>query len=457
MLSIQQLKQNYKSDLNALVQRATHGLTIAVNASCTIIMKNHPNYKNVYVYSTDIDNFKSDGIYELIPQILPDSFHELRSIKLEKFGNITGTLYANSMRIHSPHGNSFVTCISEAKIDSFPENNIKEIEETVINCRYDFSTVLEHVSTFSQEDIDRFRSYKFSVEVLNTDSVFESIFSFFYSILKDTDIPVDWNEIIAFIVEAQSHYNNVPYHNWRHATDATQFVFYLITMPHVEEMLPPLDRFALLLSVICHDLEHNGHTNDYHRKVNSEFSQEAGPDLPPLENHHQKLAKVLIQKHLKYTLEHLTDEQKENMFRFITEIIFSTDMGKHKFYLEKIVANIGKFDGSIELRILTCQAIMKLADLSNTCRPFDDSCKMAKRLNDEWFIQGDDEKKLGLPISNGMDRDHPTPLPKGQIGFYKFCTQQLLEADQKFFGCFQDIGNQFFSNLSTWEKLASEL
>lgn len=448
---------NLRGDLNGLVVKSTHRLTTSTNSLASIIFKIHNDYQNVYVYSTDIENFDEDGVFQLIPDILVDELHRIKSLQVEKFGNVSGPLYVNAERLKYSNNDAFVVTLSKEKIDVFPEDVIDEIEQRLRDCKYDFVTLLGHVVSLSQSDIERYRSYKFSVEVINQDTQFESIFSFFYYSLKDNKLPLNWNEFIPFIVEVQSHYNSVPYHNWRHATDATQFVYYFISMEPVSRMLSSIDKLALLLSVICHDLEHNGHTNDFHRKTNSDFAKESGPDLPPLENHHQKLAKILIQKYLHYTLDNITQEQKEYLFQLVTDIIFSTDMSRHKYFVDKINENIGKFDGSNEMRTLACQAIMKLADLSNTCRPFHDAIKMAKRLTDEWYIQGDDERKLGLPISRGMDRLNPIPLPKDQIGFYKFCTQQLLEADQKFFGCFEDIGAQFFSNLSTWEKMAAEL
>ncbi|EAY05493.1 3'5'-cyclic nucleotide phosphodiesterase family protein [Trichomonas vaginalis G3] len=457
MISIQHIKDKYREKIDALVQRVTHAFTVAAHAECTIVFKIHPDYENVYVYSTDIDGFIPDNIYPLIPQILPDELHQLKCMKMEKFGNVSGPLYLTSIRVQSPLDNAFVSCISTAEIKSFSNDQIKEIENIISQCKYDFQTVLEHVRTLPVSEIEKCRSYKFSVENINTDTAFESIFSFFYYAINDTDVPIDWNQIIAFIAEAQKHYNSVPYHNWRHATDATQFVYYFVSMEPVSKMLTSLDKFALLLSVICHDLEHNGHTNDYHRKTNSDFAKESGPDLPPLENHHQNLAKVLVRKFLTYTLDHLSESKKDDLFKLITEIIFSTDMSKHKYFVDKINENVGKLDSSLESHILACQAIMKLADLSNTCRLFQDGAKMAKRLTEEWYLQGDDERRLGLPISKGMDRNNPTPLPVDQIGFYKYCTLQLLMADQKYFGCFEDVVAQFNSNLSTWEKLAKEL
>ena len=46
---------------------------------------------------------------------------------------------------------------------------------------------------------------------------------------------------------------------------------------------------------------------------------------------------------------------------------------------------------------------------------------------EEFFIQGDTEKQLGLPISFGCDRENFN-LPQSQIGFYNFMVQPLYVA-----------------------------
>ena len=46
---------------------------------------------------------------------------------------------------------------------------------------------------------------------------------------------------------------------------------------------------------------------------------------------------------------------------------------------------------------------------------------------DEFFGQGDAEKRLGLPVSALCDRD-AVDMPSCQVGFYSFLVQPLYEA-----------------------------
>ena len=53
------------------------------------------------------------------------------------------------------------------------------------------------------------------------------------------------------------------------------------------------------------------------------------------------------------------------------------------------------------------------ADISNPTKPLDIYKQWAQRCVDEFFRQGDTEKRLGLPVSFGCDRNIVT-LPQSQ-------------------------------------------
>ncbi len=59
----------------------------------------------------------------------------------------------------------------------------------------------------------------------------------------------------------------VRYHNFTHAFDVAQTVYCYITQGKLQEMLLDLDIFVLLVSALCHDLDHMGVNNAFHSKV----------------------------------------------------------------------------------------------------------------------------------------------------------------------------------------------
>ena len=51
------------------------------------------------------------------------------------------------------------------------------------------------------------------------------------------------------------------------------------------------------------------------------------------------------------------------------------------------------------------QCLIHCADLGNPAKPVDLAADWAKRITQEQFIQGDDEKRLGIPLNPLGDRD----------------------------------------------------
>lgn len=61
----------------------------------------------------------------------------------------------------------------------------------------------------------------------------------------------------------QKGYREVPYHNWSHAFAVGHFCYLLIRIPAVKQSLNDLERFALLVACLCHDIDHRGTTNAF--------------------------------------------------------------------------------------------------------------------------------------------------------------------------------------------------
>jgi hypothetical protein len=113
--------------------------------------------------------------------------------------------------------------------------------------------------------------------------------------------------------------------------------------------------------------------------------------------------------------------------------VLSTDMVKHaqifsliKVSTEKYKINQGKnankfFDGLESMALYDMQQnfmdlIIHSCDISNPTKPFNIYQIWAENVMNEFYLQGDKEKKLGLPVSFLCDRD-TTTIPQGQIGF----------------------------------------
>mmetsp|Transcript_125429 Transcript_125429/g.196478 ORF Transcript_125429/g.196478 Transcript_125429/m.196478 type:complete len:142 (+) Transcript_125429:3-428(+) len=75
--------------------------------------------------------------------------------------------------------------------------------------------------------------------------------------------------------------------------------------------------------------------------------------------------------------------------------------------------------------ITVISALLHFADISPCCRSADIFLRRTEIIEEEFFLQGDKERELGLPISPMMDRSGGK-LVKSQEGFINFLVAPLL-------------------------------
>jgi cAMP-specific phosphodiesterase 4/calcium/calmodulin-dependent 3',5'-cyclic nucleotide phosphodiesterase len=76
----------------------------------------------------------------------------------------------------------------------------------------------------------------------------------------------------------------------------------------------------------------------------------------------------------------------------------------------KLSSNALSFEEKSD-RQLIMEMIVKMGDLNNPSKNFNQSQKWSYRVMEEFFMQGDLERKANLPITKFMDR-HDTNIPK---------------------------------------------
>merc|ERR1719409_2529779 len=96
--------------------------------------------------------------------------------------------------------------------------------------------------------------------------------------------------------------------------------------------------------------------------------------------------------------------------------------------------------------IVYLQLFLHLADVSNPLRPFDITSYWAHKCLDEFFDQGDDEKRLGLPIGMLNDRDKIN-RPGSQHGFINFLVAPLVFGTVKIFRTLHPLSETMGRNL----------
>jgi len=98
------------------------------------------------------------------------------------------------------------------------------------------------------------------------------------------------------------------------------------------------------------------------------------------------------------------------------------------------------------------ELFLHLADVSNPLKHFSVCQAWAWRVLDEFFAQGDQEKKMGIPVGMLNDRDKIN-RPGSQHSFIIFLVSPLVTVAVKLFHPFHLLQCQMASNLEDWRDM----
>lgn len=244
--------------------------------------------------------------------------------------------------------------------------------------------------------------------------------------------PEQWVQMM-FIVESLMGSSSNPYHNYFHIMDVTHSCFCIVTEFDGSMWLNDIDIFALLISAIVHDLEHPGTNNLYQINASTPLAIRYN-DISVLENHHcAKSFEVFSQTQANIFLT-VTADQRKYLRKSIIALVLSTDMSSHfslKAELDDVVKrnvtdaaavpvpvpvkadNTEGTAGSSSTvthmnekdTLCLLKSILHTSDISNPAKKWEVSKKWSDLVLQEFFEQGDREKREQLPVSMNCDRD----------------------------------------------------
>ena len=255
---------------------------------------------------------------------------------------------------------------------------------------------------------------------------------------------VNSDTLNSFITEIVMHYDREKaiYHNDLHAGDVMQTVYTIMIRGNMKKKmkLSDLDIFSLLIAALCHDYKHPGTNNDFSKNARTKYALRYN-DISVLENFHIAQTFKVLSNNQFNILKNFSPEEYRIIRKRMVDTVLSTDMANHTKVLtsakskvelydivkgsnfEKIYEDIEetnkKLNDLFDAQQSMFNMIMHTADISNPGKPDKISSEWTRRVYEEFFVQGDMEKKLGLKISNFCDRN-TTNINKAMIGFISF-------------------------------------
>ncbi|KAL6437267.1 hypothetical protein ACFW04_005053 [Cataglyphis niger] len=259
----------------------------------------------------------------------------------------------------------------------------------------------------------------------------EELLLMLQTMFVDLDLPEKFNIPLPilrnFLYEVYNNYNEVPFHNFRHCFCVAQMMYAIAWAVDLPSKIGDLEVLILIVSCICHDLDHPGYNNIYQINARTELALRYN-DISPLENHHCSVAFRVLEAPECNILASLDNPTYRIVREGIIRCILATDMARHNEILGQFTDIIPEFDYTNKAHInLLSMILIKVADISNEARPMEVAEPWLDRLLQEFFKQSDAEKLEGLPVTPFMDRDKVTK-PSSQVSFIGLVLLPLFEA-----------------------------
>ena len=286
--------------------------------------------------------------------------------------------------------------------------------------------------------------------------------------LKNDKI-INVNKLEPFLNLVSSQYlPTTLYHNNMHGADVCQSVSLYFLNSNAEKILQTtlLDLLSIIIASLGHDLGHPGLNNNFHINARTELALTYN-DSSCLENYHcSKLFNILKKDEVNIFEVLNNNDFKDIRKRMISEIL-ATDMFYHKKIIDTAQSKIkqikpDKFEflstdkesiKSEQQNIL--DFFIHTADLAHNSKLFKISLKWVELLSEEFWLQGDKEKSLGINVSYLCDRNKVN-IPKDQVGFLNGVILPTFDILTQLFPGLNYTMENIMNNIKEWQKLADE-
>lgn len=285
-------------------------------------------------------------------------------------------------------------------------------------------------------------------------------------------ILLDFNVFQAFVSKVETTYLDLPYHSFAHGLDVLSSCCRIVRQVQWDEWLTEIDTVALLIAALCHDIGHPGKTNPFLVETGNELALRYN-DKSPLENMHcARLFEICTGESTNIFLRFDRASYKQARSICINAILY-TDNALH-FDLVKEVKKVyetssdlcdAQVDGKdnqnsekymqdvvVNNTSLWIKVFLHMADVSNPLKTFALNKLWADRVVEEFFAQGDEEKRLGLPVGMLNDRDKVT-RSGAEHGFIVFLLSPLVTSTISVFPSLHPLSVQMVNNMVQWKEL----
>jgi hypothetical protein len=266
----------------------------------------------------------------------------------------------------------------------------------------------------------------------------------------------------SFLVAVKNNYRDNPYHSFYHGFSVLQFTYYMLKKTGKGAALAPKDQLALIVASLCHDIDHPGTNNPFQVAAQTNLAI-AHNDQHVLEMHHAFLTFALLRdpklNFLSPAESSFTPEDFRVFRRLVIQAILATDMVHHF----ELCSTIDKTEAiNIEKeneKQFLINIITHGSDLAAQTLPTRIACEWEKRVTEEFMLQADTEKAMGIPSAAFMQNlDVELVRYRAHLGFLNFVMVPLWKGiTVNLFPELKDSYEQLNANRKYYQELIEQL
>jgi len=265
-----------------------------------------------------------------------------------------------------------------------------------------------------------------------------------------------------FVKQAEGMYPPNPYHNFAHALDVEHALAMSFQLVDAGSFFTEAQQFWLSIAAIGHDLGHVGLSNTFLIETEHELAVMYN-DKSCLENMHcSKLFHILGNEDAN-VFAHVDKVEYKEMRRGIIQAILHTDTVKHNEMVKELALLYQMHSQALENDEqgpavlaehgqMMANALLHCADIGNPMKPWEFCHKIAYLILDEFALQGDKEKEIGIPVSHLNDREKVNRA-SSQITLAEFMIVPMVEAIVHIFPTLDLLAMHLSKNVQKWEKM----
>jgi len=312
----------------------------------------------------------------------------------------------------------------------------------------------KYIQSDIPESIERLTEYDYSPWAVGNCDKPLYIMSMFQDLLGIKNSRMDIEIMTRFTLTVRKNYRDVPYHNWAHAFSVAHAMYTVISTTN--NQFSSLERLALFVAALCHDLDHRGKTNAFMVKSASPLA--AMYSTSTMERHHFNQTIAILQHDGHNIFKHFSSEEYKHVLHDIKNCILATDLAlffTNKAQLKEL-NDKGKFSWKDKThRDLLMAICMTASDLCSMFKPWDVQYQCVQVIMEEFWIQGDEEKSIGTTPIPMMDRDKSDELPASQVGFLIGICLPCYELLSEVLPNSKPMVEGAMNNLQKWKELAT--